>query len=263
MVRRTRRPSRRSRRPNQRRSNIVRTVSRLRGNKPFVTRRIASDPPFRNLNFQRTFTHRIECINMPGSTSGFILPVNSWDSVVFNVGSTDPTKANSNMTITPLVIHSIVTSYYAKSHIDFAVNSVKLWGPLREDIPIRLEFAPDETDRQSTVMASDVGTATRRARIGFATPQLKWLTLNDVTKSTPIVEVQWDTTHLRDTVPRTLTLGYLDMAITTRNTMSNLADKGYFHGILNGAKILSSDTKFSKCTSKAWINKTKECSSDA
>lgn len=216
------------------------------------------------MTFQRTYTHRIEVFNTSG-TRGFVFPTNSWDPVMYNFAFQNPGKANSELTITPTVLHTIVTSYYARSSVDFALVSVKVWGPTREDVPIRVHFSPNDQDPGISIMGSDVGTATNRPKVGVTSPILFWLDNTSATKDLAVASVQWDTTHLtEDFSTRTLILGYVDVTIATRNSLGKLTVQPYHHVTMSGVPILTPyghdadiDAKYKGCTS--WKTKDKVC----
>lgn len=225
MANKPRRAPRSSRLRSNRIKQISKSISRIRTNVPFRSRRIPADPPFRSMTFERTFTHRINIVNIPTSTTpGFHYPKDFWDPVTYVFNVKNPSASDLSLAITPNILLGIVTSYYAKTNVVTSLNSVKLWGPIREDIPIRMEFAPNEDDTQALSTGTDVGTATKRARIAFTSPQKFWLDSNSTIN---LVQVKFETSHIeQDYTKGVLTLGYLDVTISTRNNKG--ADKIYY-----------------------------------
>lgn len=235
MANKPRRAPRSSRPRSNRFKQIAKTVSRIRTNVPFRSRRIPADPPFRSMTFERTFTHRIDIVNIPGSASdGFNYPNNFWDPVTYVFNSKTPNKQDSNLAITPAILLKIVSSYYSKTNVSVALTAVKLWGPVREDLPIRMEFSPNEDDVQALSVGSDVGTATKRARIAFTSPQKYWL---DVSSTANLVQIKFETSHLElEHITGVLTLGYLDVTVSTRN---NIGTDKLVYQLKNGRHVPS------------------------
>lgn len=221
MVNRSRRPPRRSRPRVNRSRQLVRAVSRLRANVPYKTRRIPPDPPFRSLNFERTFTHRVNIVNLIGSSkAGFNMPTNFWDPVVYVFASPDPSKQDLSLQVTPLVLAEIVQTYYARTNVDIALTAVKLWGPMTEDIAIQMEFGPNENDPESLMFGSDSGTATKRPRLGFTSPQKYWISPKGGSKNMNLIQAKFSTSYLSEAhKTNTFVLGYMDLTISTRNNI--------------------------------------------
>lgn len=230
MARRPRRAPR-SRRPrNGRNRSIAKSVAQLRANVPYVTKRVPADPPFRNLNFMRIYTHRIDVVNIPGSVNtGYNYPINFWDPVTYIFAEPEPTKQDLGLSITPTILGGIATAYYAKANIDVALISVKMWGPMREDIPIRLHMLPNPDDIDCQSFGADVGTNTRRAKIGLSAPKYYWVSATGPQKSNVLVEARFDTSNLAEAHKSApLMLGYIDVTIGTRNP-AGTAKTQFFH----------------------------------